>query len=224
MGAGTIDGRRRDVNGNGIPSRLAVDLVHRGGTLAKRRVAPGATGPSERPRQLSHSEEESRPCPVRSAVTRDERRPARLAFTDDELLAQTLRERYLVPVERSDEADLLRTLLPKSFSPPGRPAPAAGITPNVDVGSPSPDIAAMVQANEVQRLQQLRADALTAQERLERVRQAHRDELEQRRAELKQLQETIRLEQKGVEAERQVLELAHARNSIEVERREIYID
>src|SRR3989442_2422853 len=49
-------------------------------------------------------------------------------FTFDVVLAAGLRDKYLVPVEYGEKADLLRQLLPPVCSPAAPAAPAASIT------------------------------------------------------------------------------------------------
>lgn len=131
------------------------------------------------------------------------------AFTDDELLAQTLRERYVVPVAWGAEADLLRSILPKSFTPGGR-APAA--VPQIPTGIGIPTgVAAMVQAHEAQRLEQLRAAAQLEQDRVQQAREAYRQER-------KLVKAQIREERERLKQERDILELERQRNAIAGER------
>lgn len=143
--------------------------------------------------------------------------PAHLyVFTDDELLALTLRERYAVPVAWGSEARLLARLLPPKLRLT-MSAPSVATATDGDslveemprIPSPLSGIAEMVRDQEVTRLEQLREDLRREQQRLEEEREAlglsrqtYRLERQRRALELRQLRAAAHQERKLLVLER----------------------
>ncbi len=132
------------------------------------------------------------------------------AFTDDELLGQTLRERYMVPVSWGAEADLIRAVLPAAFErhlPPARtttgpiPAPVIG----GGIGLESLGILEMVRNQEAEGLERLRQETEQARAQLDEERRR----LEEERGSIEQL----RALQEG-----QLAQIREARRALAIER------
>jgi hypothetical protein len=90
------------------------------------------------------------------------------ALTDDELLAQTLRERYQVPVAAGAGAWALERILPPNLQAPGRAdreLAAAEEMPAVPFALAG--VVEMVQSTELGQLERLREDLRAAQHKLE---------------------------------------------------------
>jgi len=131
------------------------------------------------------------------------------ALTDDEWLAATLRERYAVPVAWGSEARPLEQILPPGLRT--RRQSAASPEP-LDVPSVPfalAGVAEMITGQEINRLEQLRADLKREQAQLEDEREAmilerqrHRIELQRRALELRQLRDAATQERRLLDLER----------------------
>jgi len=134
------------------------------------------------------------------------------ALTDDELLAQTLRERYQVPVAGGAAAWALERILPPNLRAPGR----ADREPSADEEMPAVPFALagvveMVQSTEFTQLERLREDLRAAQHKLEDSRALLR--IERERLRLDRENRRIDLERMRLEVERAAVEAGPAQPS-----------
>ncbi len=131
------------------------------------------------------------------------------ALSDDELLAQALRDRYGVPVAVGAQARALERVLPPNLQAPGRAARATrdddGEMPGVPFALAG--VTELVQATEVTRLERLREDLRHEQAQLEESREA----LKLERAKIKVRQQALEAEEQRQGAAAQQAALAARR-------------